>query len=650
MKRFIFALTLIAATLSSWTLRAQDAPAPEPTAIDVLFVGDSITDFWDNDGWGATKLGLKVFKQYYDGPRKVINIGVSGDTWEQTMGRLDQERVANIKPTLIQLMIGTNNLDRGGDTQNPAYTADGIGKIIEKLKTKWPEAKILLLGVFPRGFEKGNHYQTRIDEINKLIQKYADNKTVFYKDIGEIFLTAEGKLDPALFPDQLHPNEAGYYKWAAAVEPFFKEVLGGPTVKPVPRMPERHAQKLEEIKKADGKIDLVYLGDSITHNWERQGKEAWAKYYGNRRAINLGFGGDRTENVLWRLENGEADGYSPKGVILMIGTNNTRACTPTQIVEGIRACIEKIGEKWPEAKVLLLAIFPRGADDNDVLRQKINKINEILPKLCDGDRVTFQSINDLFLSEGGVLSRDVMPDLLHPAAPEYFKWAEAVEPFVNKVLGGVAVNPVPRDKWWPERHNQKLDEIKKAEGKIDVVYLGDSITHNWESKGKEVWEKNYADKNIINLGFSGDRTEHVLWRLDNGEADGYTPKLVILMIGTNNIGHRSTTPAETVEGVRAILKKLGDKWPETKVLLLAVFPRGADENDGFRKQVNEINAGLPALCDGKRVVFLNFNDKFLTEDGVLSRDVMPDLLHPAPAQYNIWAEAVEPFIKEALGE
>ena len=99
-----------------------------------------------------------------------------------------------------------------------------------------------------------------------------------------------------------------------------------------------------------------------------------------------------------------------------------------------------------------------------------------------------------------------------------------------------------------------------------------------------------------------------------------------------------------------ILKKLGDKWPETKVLLLAVFPRGADENDGFRKQVNEINAGLPALCDGKRVTFLNFNDKFLSEDGVLSRDVMPDLLHPAPAQYNIWAEAVEPYIKEALGE
>lgn len=437
MKRILTSFILAAFVLTGWTLWAQDAPSPspEPTPIDVLFVGDSITDFWDNPG-----RGLDVYKQYYDGPRRVINIGVSGDICDQTLARLDQPKVANIKPTLIQLMIGTNNLDRGKNL-NPPYIINGIGQILAKLGQKWPEAKILLLGVFPRGFEPGNNYQNRIDQINKELPKFADGKKIFYMDISKAFLTEEGLLDKNLFPDQLHPNTAGYVKWAQAVEPFFKEILGGSSVKPEPQggdwWKKRFASKLEEIKKADGQIDLVYLGDSITHNWESKGANVWKEFYGNRKAINLGYSGDRTENVLWRLDNGEADGYTPKIVVLMIGTNNVghRRATPRQTIEGIRAILEKLGQKWPETKVLLLPVFPRGADENDSLRKAVNEINAGAPVLADGKRVIFCDFNDKLLTPEKVLTREMMPDLLHPAKGGYVIWAQAVEPFIKEALG-----------------------------------------------------------------------------------------------------------------------------------------------------------------------------------------------------------------------
>jgi sialidase-1 len=212
-----------------------------------------------------------------------------------------------------------------------------------------------------------------------------------------------------------------------------------------------------------------------------------------------------------------------------------------------------------------------------------------------------------------------------------------------------AVVPVSRNPpWWMPRHEEKLSITKK--GGIDLAFLGDSITQGWESHGKDAWAKYYAPRNAANYGFSGDHTQHVLWRLCNGEFDGISPKVVVLMIGTNNTGGDSSTPAQTVEGVRAILDKLAVKCPQSKILLLAVFPRGATPSDAKRRANEQINAKLPSLADGTRVHFLSINDKFLQSDGALSREIMPDLLHPRAKGYAIWAEAIEPKLKELLGE
>ena len=132
-----------------------------------------------------------------------------------------------------------------------------------------------------------------------------------------------------------------------------------------------------------------------------------------------------------------------------------------------------------------------------------------------------------------------------------------------------AIIPVPRDGGWMKRHESFNERVKK--GNVDLLLIGDSITQGWESSGKAAWEKYYTPRNAVNLGIGGDRTQHVLWRLDNGNVEGISPKAAVLMIGTNNSGTNS--PAQIAEGVEAVVKKLRTKLPKTKILVLAIFPR-----------------------------------------------------------------------------
>ena len=222
----------------------------------------------------------------------------------------------------------------------------------------------------------------------------------------------------------------------------------------------------------------------------------------------------------------------------------------------------------------------------------------------------------------------------------------------------VAVTPADRADvaWWMPRHEGKL-AAKNAE-QINIVFIGDSITHGFENKGKEMWEKYYAPRGALNLGFSGDRTEHVLWRIDHGELDGISPKLAVLMIGTNNSGRDD---AETIaDGIKAIVARIRGKLPETKILILSIFPRVAPaQREAPENQhgtgMNEIRAKNDAasqfaskIADNKMIFFLDINKAFLNDEGILLRDVMPDLLHPNEKGYQLWAEALEPAIKKLM--
>lgn len=199
-----------------------------------------------------------------------------------------------------------------------------------------------------------------------------------------------------------------------------------------------------------------------------------------------------------------------------------------------------------------------------------------------------------------------------------------------------------------EKRIEQFNEISKK-GEAQLVFLGDSITHGWEGQ-KAIWEAAFGPYRPANFGIGGDRTEHVLWRMDNGNFDGLKPKLTVIMIGTNNTGHRNgSEPAEqTCAGVKAIIDRLAKKCPDSKVLLLGVFPRGATTDDKLRKHNAAINQLLAKLDDGKKVHFLDISAKFLQPDGTLSKDIMPDLLHLSPKGYQIWADSIKDKVAELM--
>lgn len=208
--------------------------------------------------------------------------------------------------------------------------------------------------------------------------------------------------------------------------------------------------------------------------------------------------------------------------------------------------------------------------------------------------------------------------------------------------------------WWFKRHGENIDKIdnaaRKQEG-IDLLMIGDSITHGWDGAGKEVWKKYYEHRKPINMGFSGDRTEHVLWRLEQLPLNKIKPKAAVLMIGTNNIGHGSSSPKEAAAGIKAIVGKLQKQYPEMKILVLNVFPRGNQPDDGMRKKVDEINSYLPELLDGEQnVTLLDINSVFLDADKILQPEIMKDFLHPGADGYALWAKAVEPTLAKLLGD
>ncbi|MEX2176301.1 MAG: platelet-activating factor acetylhydrolase IB subunit [Pirellulaceae bacterium] len=207
-----------------------------------------------------------------------------------------------------------------------------------------------------------------------------------------------------------------------------------------------------------------------------------------------------------------------------------------------------------------------------------------------------------------------------------------------------AVVAAPRDGGWMKRHESFNERVKK--GNVDLIFIGDSITQGWEGGGEKVWEEFYGERNAVNLGIGGDRTQHVLWRLDNGNIEGIKPKLAVLMIGTNNSS--SNTSEQIAAGITAIVEKLRTKLPETKVLILGVFPRGENKDNANRKVNAGANEIVKKLADDKHVFYLDIGGKFLAEDGTLSREIMPDLLHLNEKSYRIWAESIEPQVKKLM--
>ncbi len=217
-----------------------------------------------------------------------------------------------------------------------------------------------------------------------------------------------------------------------------------------------------------------------------------------------------------------------------------------------------------------------------------------------------------------------------------------------------AIIPVPRTGSVTNRQSLVLQRAKEATGQYDLEFIGDSITQGWEGGGKKVWAEYYGQRRVLNFGVGGDRTQHVLWRFENGQLDGVKAKVAIVMIGTNNSGKNKegiedNSEADILVGITAIVQQIRARQPETKVLVLGIFPR-AKTFSPQRGKILQINQALEKLDDGKNVFYLDIGSRLIENDGSISSGMMKDALHPGETGYKIWADAMEPKLKELLGK
>lgn len=201
--------------------------------------------------------------------------------------------------------------------------------------------------------------------------------------------------------------------------------------------------------------------------------------------------------------------------------------------------------------------------------------------------------------------------------------------------------PVPRIEWL-QQVRSFFENARKEAPSIRLVFDGDSITRGWLGNGRPVWHEQYASLGAFNFAIGGDGAQHVLWRLSQGQLQGINPKLVVLMIGTNNI--RQNTPENVAAGVTAVVREYRRQCPEAVILLLGILPRGEKPSDPLREKVRLTNQILAGLDDGEKILFQDIGAKFLEPDGSISAKTMPDFLHLAPESYNLWAEAIRPVI------
>ena len=219
----------------------------------------------------------------------------------------------------------------------------------------------------------------------------------------------------------------------------------------------------------------------------------------------------------------------------------------------------------------------------------------------------------------------------------------------TSVSSGPAINPQPRiEEWWFTRHAEKIGLMSK--GEFDLLMLGDSITHNFESVGKEVWKKHFEPRKSINLGFGGDRTNHLLWRIEHLPVLKKAPKGAVVLIGTNNICWGSDKPIQAAHGVKVIAKKLNEIYPDTEILVLGLLPRRREMSHPHRKQIVELNSYLPELLkDIPKVKYLDIGKHFLDDKGHLSKEMMPDTTHPSEKGHEVWAKAIESDLVRIVG-
>ncbi len=469
--RFGPAGALVGLCVGTGLARAQPV-APDPLfgpGERVLFQGDSITDM----GRGRTEdpnhilghgyaflIAARHGAAYAERGIVFINRGVSGDTVGRLAVRWPADTLGN-RPDVLSVLIGINDIAASQEHGKPLNLAE-VEALYDRLLTSAqgqnPRIKLILGEPFILpGKHNAGHWeawQEAVRQFQAMTSRLAVRHQAALVHYQRVFDEALRRAPVSTWIwDGVHPTYAGHELMAEAWQQAYAErfIPAAPTsgansaLVPVPKLEAdsydwyaRHFAVLEA--QATSHPEVVLIGDSITHFWSgeprantRNGPLAWEDTFGGKSVLNLGFGWDRTQNVLWRLEHGEMNGLSPKVIIVNIGTNNltgtthARTNSPEEIAEAIGLICRMVHAKSPGSRILVMGVFPRFHSPNAPLRAAIQALDRLLPAALQGcDQVRFVDIGERFLSPDGSISPDIMADGTHPTEKGYAIWGQAI--------------------------------------------------------------------------------------------------------------------------------------------------------------------------------------------------------------------------------
>lgn len=450
----------------------------------------------------------------------------------------------------------------------------------------------------------------------------------------------------------------------------------------------RQAEKAAAAKDSSVGKDIVFLGDDAMAGWETTGAGAMSAF-GSAKIFNLGYKGDCTEHVLWRVtEGGELSGYTAKAVVFTVGANNSAVYmraeeAPVATLYAIIHTLAKIRAVQPNATIIVNSILPRGANASDDVRRRIGVLNEDLRKWVveKGSGYVWCDLTDTFVDKanGDALKTQYFEsDKVSLNASGYAAWAAVLDDYVAAAANGTAMptnlvcerrplqGSAPDSTYGTSRtypglgYWDKLANFLYGNGvqhQADVVLLGDSITEKWA--GPEMSSSMYglADK-VMNLGNSGDMTENLLWRLENGELEGYTTKIFNLLIGTNNTQEKNPldSPENIAAGVRKVIDLVLEKHPESKITLVPILPFGHVSKPDWGRMLDATNQAANAIirtfADNQRVFLVDIdNSKFYNQDGTFNAQMYVGdeaALHYLHLSAKGYSEIVAPAVKAAI--
>jgi lysophospholipase L1-like esterase len=403
----------------------------------VVFLGDSITEWWTDFGKAFPKL-------------RVANRGIASDTTRGMLCRL-QDTVLVLKPQAIVIAGGINDLrDKNNPPGTPETVAGNMKLMLTAIREHDPKLPVFVCEILPSGISTPETIAAANLAVEKVVAEFP--QAVRVKTHAK-FLSADGTQNKALFSDSVHLKPAGYAIWKSVLSPEF-EKLGlkrvNTAVIPVTQGGNRYdwMERHDAILKVKSELnpDLVMIGDSITHFFGgepsrdktphdkngRAGETVLKTALAGHRVLNLGYGSDRTQQVLWRLDHGEIEGLKPKWVVIKIGTNNTSdGNTAEEIAAGVQAVCERVRKQTPDAKIILMSILPRDNPATSSRRKLIDATNLLIADYAKKENLTHLDIGARFVDAKGVISKSLMPDLCHPTEAGYKIWADALVPLLK---------------------------------------------------------------------------------------------------------------------------------------------------------------------------------------------------------------------------